>query len=343
MEFSVQQIALLLEGTIEGDPSGRISGAARIQEAKAGQIAFLANPKYEQFIYGTGATAVIVNHDFEARKPVASTLIRVKDAYSAFTRLLEEYNRIMAGSRTGVEEPSHIGKGTVAGSDLYRGAFSYIGDHVTLGNHVSIHPHAFIGERCVIGDHVTIHSGVKIYAGTRIGDHCEIHAGTVIGSDGFGFAPQADGSYKAIPQLGTVVIEDNVTIGANTVIDCATMPGDHTVIRKGVKLDNLIQIAHNVEIGSNTVIAAQAGISGSTKVGEQCMIGGQTGVAGHLVIADKVAIGGQSGVTSSIEEAGAKVFGTPAMPLSSFFKSYAIFKRLPELYNKLRSIDQKGS
>ena len=343
MEFSVQQIALLLEGTIEGDPSGKISGAARIQEAKAGQIAFLANPKYEQYIYGTGATAVIVNQDFEARKPVSAALIRVKDAYSAFTRLLEEYNRIMAASRIGVEEPSHIGKGTIAGANLYRGAFSYIGDNVTIGHHVSVHPHAFIGERCVIGDHVTIHSGVKIYAGTRIGNHCEIHAGTVVGSDGFGFAPQADGSYKAIPQLGTVVIEDNVTIGANTVIDCATMPGDHTVIRKGVKLDNLIQIAHNVEIGSNTVIAAQAGISGSTKVGEQCMIGGQTGVAGHLVIADKVAIGGQSGVTSSIEEPGVKVFGTPAMPLSSFFKSYAIFKRLPELYNKLRNMEQKGS
>lgn len=343
MEFSVQQIAMLLEGTVEGDPSGRISGAARIQEARTGQIAFLANPKYEQYIYGTGATAVIVNQDFEAKKPVPAALIRVPDAYSAFTKLLEEYNRIMSASRAGVEEPSHIGKGTVTGTNLYRGAFSYIGDNVVLGNNVSIHPHAFIGERCVIGDRVTIHSGVKIYAGTRIGNNCEIHAGTVIGSDGFGFAPQADGSYKAIPQLGTVILEDNVTIGANTVIDCATMPGDNTIIRKGVKLDNLIQIAHNVEIGSNTVIAAQAGISGSTKVGEQCMIGGQTGVAGHLVIADKVAIGGQSGVTSSITEPGIKLFGTPAMPLSSFFKSYAIFKKLPELYTKLRQLDQKGA
>ena len=341
MEFTVQQIAQLLGGKVQGDASLKINMLAKIQDAKPGQIAFLSNPKYEQYIYTTQASAVIVNKDFEARKNIQSTLILVDNPYSSFTRLLEEYHKMMSFQKTGVEQPSFLGDQCEVGKDLYQGAFSYIGSKVKIGDNVKIYPHVFIGDGCEIGNNTILHPNVKLYAGTRIGHNCEIHAGTVIGSDGFGFAPQEDGSYKTIPQLGNVTIEDNVSIGANTVIDCATMFGDSTLIRKGVKLDNLIQIAHNVEIGKNTVIAAQSGISGSTKIGENCMIGGQVGIVGHLVIANNSSFGAQSGVSKSVKKEGGKYFGTPSFEFNDFFKSYVIFKKLPDLYYRLKDLENK--
>lgn len=341
MEFTIQQIALMINGTVVGNPNQKINMLAKIQEALPGQIAFLANPKYENFIYTTRATAVIVGKDFQAKKELETTLIVVDNPYSSFTRLLEEYHKMLSFQKVGVESPSFIGEGAVVGEKIYRGAFSYVGNNVQLGNNVKIHPQTFVGDGCIIGDNTILHAGVKIYAGTRIGKNCEVHSGSVIGSDGFGFAPQEDGSYKTIPQLGNVVLEDNVSIGANSVIDCATMMGDFTIIRKGVKLDNLIQIAHNVEIGKNTVIAAQSGISGSSKVGENVMIGGQVGIAGHLEIADKVQIGAKSGISKSLKDVGGKYFGSPAYEFHDFFKSYAVFRKLPELYHRLRQLEEQ--
>lgn len=314
---------------------------AKIQDAKKGQLAFLSNPKYEQYIYTTQATAVIVKKDFVPRKEVSSSLILVDDPYSSFTALLEEYHKMVSFQKTGIEQPSYVGEGTTIGQNIYRGAFSYIGSRAKIGDNVKIHPHAYIGDNAVIGNDTIIHSGVKIYADTRIGNNCVIHAGTVIGSDGFGFAPQEDGTYKTIPQLGNVIIEDNVSIGANTVIDCATMFGDATIIRQGVKLDNLIQIAHNVEIGKNTVIAAQAGISGSSRIGENCIFAGQVGVAGHLVIANNTGIGAQSGIAKSITEEGQRLIGYPAIEIKDYYRSYAVFKKLPDLNNRLRDLEKK--
>lgn len=314
---------------------------AKIQDAKPGQIAFLSNPKYENFIYTTGATAVIVSKQFTPRKPISTTLILVDDPYISFTVLLEEYHKLISFQKSGIEEPSYIGSDSHTGKGIYRGAFSYIGSRVTIGDNVKIYPHVFIGDNVTIGDNVILHPNVKLYAGTRIGNNCVIHSGTVIGSDGFGFAPQADGSYKSIPQLGNVIIEDDVVIGANTVIDCATLFGDSTIIRKGVKLDNLIQIAHNVEIGKNTVIAAQAGISGSTKVGENNMIAGQVGIAGHLVIANNTHIGAQSGISKSIKEEGQRILGYPAFDIKEYFRSYTVFKKLPDISHRLKQLEDR--
>jgi UDP-3-O-[3-hydroxymyristoyl] glucosamine N-acyltransferase len=331
----------MLSGEVRGDGQEKINMLAKIQDAKKGQLAFLSNPKYEQYIYTTQATAVIVKKDFVPRKEVSSSLILVDDPYSSFTALLEEYHKMVSFQKTGIEQPSYVGEGTTIGQNIYRGAFSYIGSGVKIGDNVKIHPHAYIGDNAVIGNDTIIHPGVKIYADTRIGNNCVIHAGTVIGSDGFGFAPQENGTYKTIPQLGNVIIEDNVSIGANTVIDCATMFGDATLIRQGVKLDNLIQIAHNVEIGKNTVIAAQAGISGSTKIGENCIFAGQVGIAGHLVIANNTGIGAQAGIPKSITEEGQRLIGYPAIDLKEYFRSYAVFKRLPDLNNRLRELEKK--
>ncbi len=341
MEFSIAQIAAMLGGEIKGDGSAKINMLAKIQDAKQGQVAFLSNPKYEQFIYTTQATAVIVKKDFAPKKNISATLILVDDPYSSFTALLEEYHKLISFQKSGVEQPSFISESSTIGKNIYRGAFSYVGSNVKIGDNVRIYPHVFVGDNSVIGDNTILHAGVKIYAGTRIGNKCVIHAGTVIGSDGFGFAPQEDGSYKTIPQLGNVLIEDNVTIGANTVIDCATMFGDSTIIREGVKMDNLIQIAHNVEIGKNTVIAAQAGVSGSTKVGDNSMIGGQVGIAGHLVLANRTQIGAQSGISKSISEEGQQIIGYPAISIKGYFRSYAVFKRLPELNDRLRELEKK--
>lgn len=341
MEFTINQIAGMLKGEVVGNGNEKISMLGKIQDAKKGQITFLSNPKYEQYIYTTQASAVIVKKDFQARKEVASTLILVDDPYSSFTVLLEEYHKALTFQKSGVEEPCFIGKDSSVGNGIYRGAFSYIGNQVKIGSNVKIYPHAYVGDNVVIGDNTILYSGVKIYAGTKIGSHCTIHSGCVIGSDGFGFAPQEDGTYKTIPQLGNVIIEDNVDIGSNTVIDCATLFGDSTLIRKGVKLDNLIQIAHNVEIGKNTVMAAQSGVSGSSKVGENSVIAGQVGIAGHLVIANRTSIGAQSGISKSIKEEGQRILGYPAFDVKEYFRSYAVFKQLPDLNERLRELEKR--
>ena len=341
MQFTVDQIAAMLGGEVKGNGSEKIVMLGKIQDAKKGQISFLSNPKYEQFIYTTQATAVIIKKDFVPKKEVPCTLILVDDPYISFTRLLEEYHKLVSFQKTGIEQPSFMAETSTIGKDFYRGAFSYIGHNVRIGDNVKIYPHAYIGDNVTIGNNTIIHSGVKIYADTKIGNNCVIHSGTVIGSDGFGFAPQDDGSYKTIPQLGSVIIEDNVAIGGNTVIDCATLFGDATIIRKGVKLDNLIQIAHNVEIGKNTVIAAQTGVSGSTKVGENCMIAGQVGIAGHLIIANGTGLGAQSGISKSVKESGQKLMGSPAFDVGDYFKSYAVFKKLPDINYRLRELEAK--
>jgi UDP-3-O-[3-hydroxymyristoyl] glucosamine N-acyltransferase len=341
MEFTIRQISKMLNGQVKGDADAKISMLAKIQDAKDGQIAFLANPKYESFIYSTNATAVIVRKDFQPKKDIKPVLILVDDPYSSFTRLLEEYHRLLSFQKTGVEQPSYVGEGCTIGSDVYRGAFSHIGNNAVLGTNVKVYPHVTIGDDCVVGDHTILHSGVKIYAGTRIGSNCVIHSGTVIGSDGFGFAPQEDGTYKTVPQLGNVIIENNVTIGANTVIDCATMFGDSTIIHDGVKLDNLIQIAHNVEIGRNTVIAAQTGVSGSSRVGENCVIAGQVGISGHIQVANNTSIGGKAGILKPVKTEGQKLLGMIAYDVHDYLKSYAVFKKLPQLEDRLRDLEKR--
>lgn len=341
MEFTVNEIALMLGGEIVGRGDDKIKMLAKIQEAKKGQIAFLSNPKYEHFIYETEATAVIVSRDFVPRKDIRATLVKVEDPYVSFTTLLEEYHNLISFQKVGVEEPSYVGNNSSLGENIYRGAFSYIGNNTIVGNNVKIYPHVYVGDNVRIGNDTILHSGVRIYADTAIGSNCVIHSGTVIGSDGFGFAPQEDGTYKTIPQLGRVVIEDNVAIGANTVIDCATFAGDATLIRSGVKLDNLIQVAHNVEIGRNTVIAAQSGISGSTKVGENCLMAGQVGIAGHLVIANNTSLGAQAGVSKSVTREGQRLMGYPVFDVKEYFRSYAVFKKLPDINYRLKELEEK--
>ncbi|HZX74935.1 MAG TPA: UDP-3-O-(3-hydroxymyristoyl)glucosamine N-acyltransferase [Cyclobacteriaceae bacterium] len=339
MEFTIKQIAALLGGEVSGGGDGKINMLAKIQDAKPGQISFLSNPKYEQYIYTTNASAVIVKKDFQPKKELSTSLILVDDPYLSFTALLEEYHKLIKFQKNGIEQPSFIGENSTVGQLIYRGAFSYIGNKVVIGDNVKIYPHVFVGDNVVIGDNTILYPNVKLYAGTKVGKNCMIHAGTVVGSDGFGFAPQEDGTYKTIPQLGNVIIEDDVTIGANTVIDCATLFGDSTIIRQGVKLDNLIQIAHNVEIGKNTVIAAQAGISGSSKVGENSMIGGQVGIAGHITLANNTSIGAQAGIGKSIKEEGQRLLGSPAFDIKDYFRVYALFKMLPDIHLRLKELE----
>ncbi|HEV7348225.1 UDP-3-O-(3-hydroxymyristoyl)glucosamine N-acyltransferase [Telluribacter sp.] len=338
MEFTVRDIARMLNGTVVGDENALIRSAAKIEEGQPGCISFLANPKYEQYLYSTRSTAVIVNNGFEPRQAVASSLIYVGNAYLAFTQLLEQYQKLTAQGKQGVEQPSHLGEGSSMGQGGYRGAFSYIGNNCRLGNNVKIYPNTYIGDGVSIGDNTVIHPGVRIYARTVIGRNCTIFANAVIGSDGFGFAPQPDGSYKTIPQLGNVVLEDDVRVGANTTIDCATMGS--TIIRQGVKLDNHVQLAHNVEVGKNTVIAAQAGVSGSTRIGEQCVIGGQVGIAGHLTLANRTKIGAQSGLGKTIKTEGVSLSGSPAYDLSSHLRALAALKRLPDLEKRLLELER---
>ncbi|MFN3316798.1 MAG: UDP-3-O-(3-hydroxymyristoyl)glucosamine N-acyltransferase, partial [Raineya sp.] len=302
MQFTILQIAQILGGEVEGDANALICNLGKIQEGKAGDIAFLANPKYENFIYTTQATAVIVSKDFQPKQSVSATLIRVDDAYTAFSKLLETYEKMISAAKKGIENPSFIHENAVLGEDLYVGAFAYIGEKAKIGSNSKIYPHTYIAENVVIGENTIIYAGAKIYKNCIVGNNCIIHAGAVIGSDGFGFAPQADGSFQTIPQIGNVVIEDDVSIGANTTIDRATMGS--TIIKKGAKIDNLVQIAHNVVVGENTVIAAQAGIAGSTEIGSNCMLGGQAGLAGHIKIANKTIVGAQSGLGGNIEEEG---------------------------------------
>jgi len=334
MEFKAQSIADFLGGTVEGDINAIVTDVAKIEEGRPGTLAFLSNPKYNKYLYETEATIVIVNQDFAPEALVRSTLIRVPDAYKAFASLLELYQQAK-GNKTGIENPSFIDASAKVGNDVYVGAFAYIGKNVRIGNHVKIYPQVYIGDNSTIGDDCTLFAGVKIYEDTRIGEACIIHAGAVIGADGFGFAPTEDGSYKKIPQVGNVILEDNVEIGANTTVDCATMGS--TIIRKGTKIDNLVQIAHNVEIGENTVMASQTGIAGSTKVGSNCMFGGQVGVAGHITIGDRVNLGAMSGVNSSIKS-NRTVLGAPAMDIAQAAKVFAIFRNLPALREQV--IDQ---
>ena len=341
MEFTIAQLASMLDGTVEGNGQQKINMLAKIQEAKSQQISFLSNLKYEDYLYTTSATAVIVSKDFSPKKPFTTTLIRVSDPYIAFSTILEEYQKVFNDQKSGVEQPCFIGQNTTIGDDIYIGAFSYISNNVKVGNNVKIHPHTYIGDNSTIGDNTVIQAGVKLYPNTKLGSNCILHAGAVIGGDGFGFAPQKDGTYKTIPQLGNVIIEDNVHIGSNTVIDCAVLPSESTIIGKGTKLDNLIQIAHNVKIGENTVIAALTGVSGSVEIGDNCVISGQVGINGHLKVANKTSIGGQSGIMKNVEKEGKKLLGTPAIDVSKQFRNYAYFKNLAELNNRLRHLEEK--
>jgi len=338
MEFSVNQIAGMIGGTVQGDGERIVDNLGKIEEGKAKTISFLSNEKYENYIYTSDAAAIIVKDSFTPKKVITPALIKVKDPYSAFTQLLEEYNKIMSFAKSGVEEPSFIGEGSSVGKNIYRGAFSYIGHHVKIGNNVKIYPQTHIGDNVEIGDNTIILQGVKIYSDSKIGINCNLQAGAVIGSDGFGFAPQSDGTYKTIPQLGNVILEDNVSIGANTTIDCATLGS--TIIRKGAKIDNLVQIAHNVEVGENTVIASQTGISGSTKVGKNCIIAGQVGLVGHIEIANNTTVSAKSGISKSVKQSGTVLSGMVGFDHKQYLKATTLFKRLPELYQQVQQLEK---
>lgn len=339
MKITAAQIAEVLEGVVEGDASVHVSTLSKIEEGKPGSISFLSNPKYNHYIYTTDASIVIVNNTFEAERPVKPTLIRVEDAYKAFSKILEFYNQIKL-MKSGIEQPTVISEGVEYGEELYLGSFSYIGKNTKIGKNVKIYPNSFIGDNVIIGDNTILFAGVRVYSETIIGNDCIIHSGTIIGSDGFGFAPNEDGSYTKVPQIGNVVIEDAVEIGSCTTIDRATLGS--TIIRKGVKLDNQIQIAHNVEVGEHTVIASQTGIAGSTKIGKHCIIGGQVGIVGHITIGDRVRIQAQSGVGKSIK-AGETIQGSPAIAYNDFSKSFIYFKKLPNIVKDLEDLKNKSS
>jgi UDP-3-O-[3-hydroxymyristoyl] glucosamine N-acyltransferase len=337
MQFTAQEISSLLNGKVEGDAKVSVSQLAKIEEATAGSLSFLANPKYEQYLYTTDASIVIVNDDYQLAEPVKATLIRVPNAYSAITVLLDLYNQIKL-NKSGIEQPSFIHPTAKIGENVYIGAFAYIGPNVTVGDNCKIYPNCYIADNVSIGTNVTFFSGVKIYFDCKLGNDIIIHSGAVIGGDGFGFAPTGDGSYQKISQIGNVVIEDNVEIGANTTVDRATMGS--TIIRKGVKLDNLIQIAHNVEIDENTVVAAQTGISGSTKVGKNVIIGGQAGIVGHINIPNGTQLQAKTGLSRSIKEEGQKWAGSPASPYSEHMRAQVVLARLPELEKKVIELEK---
>jgi UDP-3-O-[3-hydroxymyristoyl] glucosamine N-acyltransferase len=334
MKFTAAQIAGILEGEVVGNPNAEVFKLSKIEEGTEGSLTFLANPKYINYIYSTQATITIVNNTFEPEQEITTTLIKVEDAYKSFSKLLEYYNQVKL-MKSGIEQPSVISEGVTYGSDLYLGSFCYVGKNVTIGDNVKIYPNTFIGDNVTIGDNCVFFAGVRIYSETVIGNRCTIHSGTIIGSDGFGFAPQEDGTYVKVPQIGNVIIEDDVEIGACTTVDRATLGS--TIIRKGVKLDNHIQVAHNVEIGENTVIAAQTGIAGTTKIGKNCLIGGQVGFAGHLVIGDGVKIQAQSGIGKNLE-AGEVVQGSPAFNYGDFAKSFVHFRNLPKIVSDLEDL-----
>ena len=337
MKFTAEQIAGILNGEVVGNPNAEVSKLAKIEEGIPGSLTFLSNPKYQNYIYTTQATITIVNKNFEPENPITTTLIKVDDPYQAFSKLLEYYNQVKL-MKSGIEQPSVISEGVTYGDDLYLGSFCYVGKNVKIGNNVKIYPNTFIGDNVVIGDNCVFFAGVRVYSETEIGNNCVIHSGVIVASDGFGFAPNEDGTYSKIPQIGNVILEDDVEIGACTTIDRATMGS--TIIRKGVKLDNQIQIAHNVEIGENTVIAAQTGIAGSTKIGKNCMIGGQVGVAGHITIGDNVRIQAQSGIGKSLKD-GEVVQGSPAFTYGDFSKSYVHFRNLPKIVSDLDALKKK--
>jgi UDP-3-O-[3-hydroxymyristoyl] glucosamine N-acyltransferase len=337
MKFTAKQIADILEGEIVGNPNEEVSKLSKIEEGEKGSLTFLSNPKYNSFLYTTNASVAIVNNTFQLEKTISTTLIKVENAYEAFSKILAFYNEVK-NNKIGRENPHFISDSAKIGENAYIGAFAYIGENVILGDNVKIYPSSYIGDNTTIGDNCVVFSGVKIYSETNIGHNCKIHSGTIIGSDGFGFAPSENGVYTAIPQIGNVIIEDNVDIGSACTIDRATMGS--TIIRKGVKLDNQIQVAHNVEIGSNTVIASQTGIAGSTKIGMNCMIGGQVGISGHLKIGNNVKILAQAGISKSIKD-DEMVNGTPAFKVQDFNKSYVYFKNLPKIASKINNIEKE--
>lgn len=337
MEFTAKQLSELLGGTVEGNPEEKVSRLSKIEEGTRGSLTFLANTKYEQHLYTTGASVVILSRDFVPAQKVSPTIVRVPDAYQSFVRLLEIYNTIKR-DKSGIEQPSYIHDTAQLGANIYVGAFAYIGKNVSVGSNVKIYPQAYVGDNVTIGSNTTLFEGAKVYSDCVIGSHCTIHAGSVIGADGFGFTPNTNNEYKKVAQIGNVIIEDHVEIGALTTIDRATLGS--TIIRKGVKLDNLIQVAHNVEIGENTVIAAQTGIAGSTKVGRDCMIGGQVGIVGHITIADKVKIAAQSGIGASIETEGEVVQGSPAFNIGDYKRTYVLFRKLPEMEKRIKQLEE---
>jgi UDP-3-O-[3-hydroxymyristoyl] glucosamine N-acyltransferase len=338
MQFSAKVIAEYLHGEVVGDENAAAGTVARIEQGVPGALCFLANPKYEPFLYTTQASIVLINRSFELRQPVACTLIRVDNAYESIASLLHLYNSMKTLNREGRSWRAHVSWRAKLGKHVWVGAGSYIARGVRIGRHTKIFPQVYIGDNVTIGDHCILYPGVKIYHGCAIGNRCTIHANAVIGSDGFGFAPTADGAYKKIPQIGRVVLEDDVEIGANTVIDRATM--DATIIRRGVKIDNLVQIAHNVEIGENTVIAALSGIAGSSKIGRQCMFGGQVGVAGHITVADGTRAGAQAGISATVKEPNQTLIGSPAIHYPTYFKAYTLFRKLPELKKQLDALQK---
>ncbi|NDA98845.1 MAG: UDP-3-O-(3-hydroxymyristoyl)glucosamine N-acyltransferase [Flavobacteriia bacterium] len=339
MEFSASQIAAIVNGEIIGSSSAIVTDLAKIEEGKEGTLSFLSNPKYEEFIYTTKSSICIVNKDFIPVKPLplSLTLIKVENSYTCFAQLLELYDNLNK-KEAKIEQPSFIDNSALIGSDLYLGAFAYIGKNVEIGNKVVIYPNVYLGDNVKIGSNTVLHPGVSIYFGCKVGENCIIHAGTVVGSDGFGFAPDSEGVFQKIPQIGNVIIENNVEIGSNCAIDRATMGS--TFIREGVKIDNLCQIAHNVDIGENSALAALVAVAGSAKIGKRVMIGGQAAINGHLSIADDTKIVGQSGVVKTVKEA-VTLMGTPAIPLNDFKKSSVGFRKLPFILSKLEELEKK--
>jgi len=338
MEFTAAMIAGMLDGTVEGDPETRLNTIAKIEEGHEGALSFLSNPKYETYIYTTGSSAVLVSKDFKPSKRVNATLIRVEDPYMAVARLLAIYEQSKPVKK-GIHPTAVIEDSATVGKDVYIGAYAVISENAVIGDGCRIYPHVYVGEAVKVGSKTTLYAGVRIYKECIIGNECIIHGGVVIGADGFGFAPVNDNNYLKIPQVGNVILEDNVEVGANTCIDRATMGS--TIIHRGVKIDNLVQVAHNVVIGENTVIAAQTGIAGSTKVGKNCMFGGQSGMVGHITIADGVKVGAQTGIIGSVKGENSIVMGTPSIDSRKFMKSYAYFVRLPELNDKITELSKE--
>lgn len=338
MQLTAHQVGILLEGTVEGNPGVAINHLSKIEEAQSGSLSFLANTKYEQYVYTSQASVIIVNEDFIPSQPVSATLIRVRNSYSAFSILLEKYDEIIKSNKNGIEEYSFIHPTAKLGKDVYIGSFAYIGSNVKIGDGSKIYPNTYVADNVIIGKNVTLYAGVKVYFNCEIGDKSIIHSGAIIGADGFGFVPDGQGSYRKVSQIGNVIVEEEVEIGSNTTVDRATMGS--TIIRKGVKLDNLIQIAHNVEIGANTVIAAQTGISGSTKIGENCVIGGQVGIVGHITIANGSNIGAKSGVNNSIKEENMSWNGVPLGTYRDSLKTQVVMKRLPELEKRILELEK---
>ena len=339
MKFTANQIAGILDGEVEGNAEVEVSKLAKIEEGTSGSLTFLANPKYKPFLYTTKASITIVDKDFVVENEIDTTLIRVDDAYKAFSKLLEYYNQVKM-NKMGIEQPVFLSESAQHGADIYIGAFSYIGENVQIGDNVKIYPNVYIGDNVTIGNNVTVFAGSKIYSESVIGNDCVIHSGAIIGADGFGFAPDENGQFQKVPQTGNVIIEDHVDVGAGTTIDRATLGS--TIIRQGVKLDNQIQIAHNVEIGKNTAIAAQTGIAGSTKIGENCLIGGQVGIVGHITIGNNVRIQAQSGIGRNVKD-NEVLQGSPALNYGDYNKSYVHFKNLPKIVDRLNDLEKRNT